>query len=144
MVILARRVVVLNKLSWKCVPNGLINNQKMSGYTYLQSQVTCMPMQPMHYIIEIVEITSCLQLLLVELLKRRNKLARTRRYSMLWCIPWSRSRVWTSMEVYEFYLENGGDSDMSKRQLIQWLSDVMGNKLLVLHCSIFYHSFHQN
>jgi hypothetical protein len=43
------------------------------------------------------------------------------------------SRVWTSTEVYELYLENGGDSDiMSKIKIVQSLSDVMGNKLLVL------------
>ena len=43
------------------------------------------------------------------------------------------SRVWTSTEVYNFYLENGGDSDkMSKRKLVRSLSDNMGSKLLVL------------
>ena len=43
------------------------------------------------------------------------------------------SRVWTSMEVYKFYLDNGGDRDaMNNRKLVQSLSDVMGNKLLVL------------
>ena len=43
------------------------------------------------------------------------------------------SRVWTSTEVYKFYLDNGGDRDaMNKRKLVQSLSDVMGNKFLML------------
>ena len=43
------------------------------------------------------------------------------------------NRVWTSTELYEIYVENSGDSDViGKRKLVDYLSEVLGNTLIVL------------
>ena len=89
-----------------CTKRADKQSEDVKLHMYFLPQVTCM--QLMCYIIEIVEITSCLQLLLAVAYKshKKNQVSKNQKVFdfVVHTMESDQSRVWTSMEVYEFYL----------------------------------------